>query len=166
VDELAKDERVAAAYDLWNQMREEVCRTYTEHLPERVSLSRQKEFKSVRNMVIREVLQLGRDAPPQHSALQQSNLPSQAPGQTEQQREQSTPASSPHTDRATAPDAAPGGRMCAQSVSQYGAYLPGAVCGRCRPAGPAYRQETPPDAPGKDVWPWVTKPTTMRTFLG
>ena len=30
VDELAKDERVAAAYDLWNQMREEVCRTYSE----------------------------------------------------------------------------------------------------------------------------------------
>ena len=28
VDELAKEERVAAAYDLWNQMREEVCRTY------------------------------------------------------------------------------------------------------------------------------------------
>ena len=61
VDELAKDERVAAAYDLWNQMREEVCRTYSEQLPERLPLSRQKEFKSVRNMVIREVLQLGHD---------------------------------------------------------------------------------------------------------
>ena len=60
VDELAKDERAAAAYDLWNQMREEVCRTYSEQLPERLPLSRQKEFKSVRNMVIREVLQLGR----------------------------------------------------------------------------------------------------------
>ena len=59
VDELAKDERVAAAYDLWNQMREEVCRTYSEQVPERLPLSRQKEFKSVRNMVIREVLQLG-----------------------------------------------------------------------------------------------------------
>ena len=60
VDELAKDERVAAAYDLWNQMREEVCRTYSEQLPERLPLSRQKEFKAVRNMVVREVLQLGR----------------------------------------------------------------------------------------------------------
>ncbi|MFR8525604.1 MAG: hypothetical protein ACLVDP_00740, partial [Flavonifractor plautii] len=30
VDELAKDQRVAAAYNLWNQMREEVCRTYSE----------------------------------------------------------------------------------------------------------------------------------------
>ena len=64
VDELAKDERVAAAYDLWNQMREEVCRTYSEQLPERLPLSKQKEFKSVRNMVIREVLQLGQDEVP------------------------------------------------------------------------------------------------------
>ncbi|MCB7362898.1 relaxase MobL, partial [Flavonifractor plautii] len=54
VDELAKDERVAAAYNLWNQMREEVCRTYSEQLPERLPLSKQKEFKAVRNMVIRE----------------------------------------------------------------------------------------------------------------
>ena len=61
VDELAKDERVAAAYGLWNQMREEVCRTYSEQVPERLPLSRQKEFKAVRNMVIREVLQLGHD---------------------------------------------------------------------------------------------------------
>ena len=59
VDELAKEERVAAAYDLWNQMREEVCRTYSEQLPERLLLSKQKEFKAVRNMVVREVLQLG-----------------------------------------------------------------------------------------------------------
>ena len=58
VDELAKEERVAAAYDLWNQMREEVCRTYSEQLPERLPLSKQKEFKPVRNMVIREALLL------------------------------------------------------------------------------------------------------------
>lgn len=48
-----------AAYDLWNQMWEEVYRTYSEQLPERLLLSKQKEFKAVRNMVIREVLQLG-----------------------------------------------------------------------------------------------------------
>ena len=64
VDELAKDERVAAAYDLWNQMREEVCRTYSEQVPERLLLSKQKEFKAVRNMVVREVLQLGRGEHP------------------------------------------------------------------------------------------------------
>ena len=64
VDELAKDERVTAAYNLWNQMREEVCRTYSEQLPERLLLSKQKEFKAVRNMVVREVLQLGRGEHP------------------------------------------------------------------------------------------------------
>ena len=64
VDELAKEERVAAAYDLWNQMREEVCRTYSEQLPERLLLSKQKEFKAVRNMVVREVLQLGQGEHP------------------------------------------------------------------------------------------------------
>lgn len=99
VDELAKDERVAAAYDLWNQMREEVCRTYTEHSPQRVPLSRQKEFKSVRNMVIREVRQLCRDEPPQHNVSQQGNLSSQTPGQTEQYREQSASAPSHHTSQ-------------------------------------------------------------------
>ena len=60
VDALAADERVAKAYDLWNEMRETICRTYSEILPERRPLSTQKEFKPVRNMVIREALQLAR----------------------------------------------------------------------------------------------------------
>ena len=58
VDALAADERVTKAYDLWNEMRESICRTYSEHLPERLPLSKQKEFKPVRNMVIREALLL------------------------------------------------------------------------------------------------------------
>ena len=58
VDALAADERVSKAYDLWNEMRETICRTYSEILPERRPLSKQKEFKPVRNMVIREALQL------------------------------------------------------------------------------------------------------------
>ena len=58
VDELAKDERVAAAYSLWQDMQDEVVRTYTDDVPERVPLSQQKEFKPVRNMVIRETLRL------------------------------------------------------------------------------------------------------------
>ncbi|HJG87161.1 MobP3 family relaxase [Pseudoflavonifractor capillosus] len=79
VDELAKDARVAAAYDLWNQMREEVCRTYSEQLPERLPLSKQKEFKSVRNMVIREVLQLGQMEAPSSDAPQPISAPQNAP---------------------------------------------------------------------------------------
>ena len=79
VDELAKDERVAAAYDLWNQMREEVCRTYSEQLPERLPLSRQKEFKAVRNMVVREVLQLGRWEHPTADEIVHMPTPSGTP---------------------------------------------------------------------------------------
>ena len=40
VDELARDARVAAAYDLWYQLREDVLRTYRDDLPERLPLSR------------------------------------------------------------------------------------------------------------------------------
>lgn len=59
VDELARDERVARAYELWYELREEVLRTYREELPPRLPLSRQKEFKRIRNMVIEEALRLG-----------------------------------------------------------------------------------------------------------
>ena len=79
VDELAKDERVAAAYDLWNQMWEEVCRTYSEQLPERLPLSKQKEFKAVRNMIIRKVLQLGQNKIPSLGAEEPASIPQDTP---------------------------------------------------------------------------------------
>ena len=63
VDELSRDERVAAAYTLWQEMQAEVYRTYSETPPERLPLSRQKEFKAVRNMVIRETLKLSEQVP-------------------------------------------------------------------------------------------------------
>ena len=59
VDELAKDSRVAAAYDLWYQLREEVLRTYKDNLPKRLSLSQQAEFKRIKNLVIEEAVRLG-----------------------------------------------------------------------------------------------------------
>jgi len=58
VDELANDERVAACYDAWYEMREEVLRTYRDELPPRVPLSAQKEFKQIKNMVIAEAMQV------------------------------------------------------------------------------------------------------------
>lgn len=59
VDELARDPRIAQAYDLWYEMREDVLRTYKNDLPERLPLSRQKEFKPIKNMVIQEAVRLG-----------------------------------------------------------------------------------------------------------
>lgn len=58
VDELAKDERVLSAYALWQDLQEQLCIGYNQTPPQRVPLSQQKEFKTVRNMVIRETLRL------------------------------------------------------------------------------------------------------------
>lgn len=58
VDELAADKRVAEAYSLWQDMRDEVCSYYSRSKPERLPLSQQKEFKPVRNMVIQEVVRI------------------------------------------------------------------------------------------------------------
>lgn len=57
VEELAKDERVSAAYETWQTLYEQVCLDYDQRSPKRLPLSQQKEFRSVRNMVIQETLQ-------------------------------------------------------------------------------------------------------------
>lgn len=57
-NELAKDTRVTEAYKLWNEMQNAVINIYTDNLPEPLPLSQQKEFKTVRNMIIREALAL------------------------------------------------------------------------------------------------------------
>ena len=59
VDELSRDPRVGEAYDLWYELREEVLRTYRNDLPERILLSRQKEFHRIKNIIIQEAVQLG-----------------------------------------------------------------------------------------------------------
>lgn len=58
VDELAKDERVAEAYAKWYELRNEVQRTYKDKLPDLLPLSQQKEFKSIKNMVIAEAISI------------------------------------------------------------------------------------------------------------
>lgn len=58
VDELAKDKRVSSAYSLWQDLREQLCIDYNQTPPQHIPLSQQKEFKTVRNMVIRETLRL------------------------------------------------------------------------------------------------------------
>ncbi len=58
VDELARMPQVEKAYALWYELREEVLRTHRDTLPERIPLSRQKEFKQIKNIVIREAVRL------------------------------------------------------------------------------------------------------------
>ena len=88
VDELAGDERVAEAYSLWQDMRDEVFSFYSKAKPARVPLSQQKEFKPVRNMVIREVVQM--------IEQQQDELHQTAP-ELETVSESSAPTATPNT---------------------------------------------------------------------
>lgn len=49
---LASDARIQELYGLWYDLREDVLRTYTDKMPERIPLEQQKEFKSIRNSVV------------------------------------------------------------------------------------------------------------------
>lgn len=57
VEELAKAQQVSAAHEVWQKLYEQICLDYNEQFPKRLPLSQQKEFKTVRNMVIQETLQ-------------------------------------------------------------------------------------------------------------
>lgn len=54
IDALSKEPIVAKAYELWYEMREEVLHSYLDELPDQLPLSQQKEFKSIKNMIIAE----------------------------------------------------------------------------------------------------------------
>ena len=58
VEELARDVRVAEAYRLWYDIRTDIISTYQDEMPELPPLSRQKEFKPIRNMVVAEAAKL------------------------------------------------------------------------------------------------------------
>ena len=54
VDELAQFPAVAECYEVWNRLRDDVEGYYTDKPREQLPLSQQKEFKAIKNMVIRE----------------------------------------------------------------------------------------------------------------
>lgn len=59
VEELAKDERVAALYQEWGRWNNEIVLTYQKETPSLLPLSKQPQFKSIKNMVIAEAMKLG-----------------------------------------------------------------------------------------------------------
>ncbi|HEX2925286.1 MAG TPA: MobP3 family relaxase, partial [Ruminiclostridium sp.] len=59
VDEMEKDSRVAEVYKLWNEAQNDILKVYTGKLPDIQPLSKQKQFKSIKNMVIAEALNIG-----------------------------------------------------------------------------------------------------------
>ena len=54
VDALAQQPEVAECYEVWNQVRDEINGYYSSAPRERLPLSQQKEFRKIKNMVIRE----------------------------------------------------------------------------------------------------------------
>ena len=59
VDELAKEPRVGEAYQAWGEWRDQILKTYSSKTLPLPPLSKQKELKSIKNMVIAEALKLG-----------------------------------------------------------------------------------------------------------
>lgn len=58
VEELANDSIINKLYDLWYEQKENTIRTYTDEVPDRIPLARNKEFKSIKNAIIKEALKL------------------------------------------------------------------------------------------------------------
>ena len=58
IDELMRDSDLQKLYELWYEQRENVLKTYRDKIPERLPLSVNEEFKSVRNAVIAEASNL------------------------------------------------------------------------------------------------------------
>lgn len=79
VDEIGKDERLASLYELWYQKREEVIQTYTKKMPKRIPLSQNKEFKSIKNAVIQEAMNIAADRIPIEDAEEQPAPDPEAP---------------------------------------------------------------------------------------
>lgn len=72
VDELAADERIASLYDLWYEQKEEILCTYTQELPPRIPLVDNPEFKTVKNAVIQEAINILADRFPIDEPEEQS----------------------------------------------------------------------------------------------
>lgn len=57
-ERFAQHATIAKLYDLWYEQKEEIVGVYQSSVPERLPLSENKEFTSVKNMIIREVSEL------------------------------------------------------------------------------------------------------------
>ena len=58
VDLLAEDDNISKLYDLWYEKKYEILRTYTSEMPPKIPQSQNKEFKSIKNEIIREAMRI------------------------------------------------------------------------------------------------------------
>ena len=61
VIELSEDERLSELYDMWYEEKEKTIRIYTDNIPRRIPLVANPEFKSIKNAVIQEALNISKD---------------------------------------------------------------------------------------------------------
>lgn len=100
VMELATDERIAALYDLWYEQREKVLGIYTQDLPERIPLVDNEEFKSVKNAVIQEAMNILAEITPIDEDTDDLVLNTPEPEPEEIERtEQESESAAPMSDR-------------------------------------------------------------------
>lgn len=57
---LGNDEKIAELYDSWYGYKCETVRTYTDKMPEKISIEENEEFKSIRNTVVRCAAMMGK----------------------------------------------------------------------------------------------------------
>ena len=58
VVKISRDSKIQELYSLWYEQKEDVLRTYTNKMPERIPLEQQKEFRTIRNAVVQAAMQL------------------------------------------------------------------------------------------------------------
>jgi len=56
IDELSKDSRISALYDLWYEQQCQIVKIYQDAAPEKIPLSQNKVFQPIRNAVIKEAM--------------------------------------------------------------------------------------------------------------
>ena len=159
VEELAKDERVSAAYETWQTLYEQVCLDYDQRPRKRLPLSRQKEFRSVRNMVIQETLQWiaerqqYADAQKSSAMLTESISPENSTAATRAKVESTAPAvpAQPKSDRAASTTSEDPGSADAAASKDTAPPVgemtpthsqPSGQAGQTAPAGAEYRAPT------------------------
>lgn len=64
VNELEKDERIAALYDQWYIRKENIIRMYSNDIPARIALRDNTEFKPIKNAIIQEAMNIVLDRNP------------------------------------------------------------------------------------------------------
>jgi len=91
VNELEKDEKIAALYDQWYLRKEYIIRTYTDSIPERIPLRDNTEFKPIKNAIIQEAMNIVLDRSTVEESTEDDNPIPEPPPESETEAEEVEP---------------------------------------------------------------------------